>query len=59
MSTILVLLSLLAPWYRFSDGSGTSPGWLLLVAGLLPGDWSLYHVLLVVMAASLAVYPAA
>ncbi len=55
LPTVLVLLSLFAPWYRFSDGSGTFPGWLMLAAGLLPTDWSPYHVLLLMMAASLAV----
>jgi len=54
LPALLVLLSLCAPWYRFSDGSSTFSGWLTLVASLLPTDWSLYHVLLAVMTASLA-----
>jgi len=42
-SSILIMLSLLLPWYQFSDVDTWCPGLVILIAPFSAGGWTLMH----------------
>ncbi len=46
--SILIVLSLLLPWYQFSDAGTASPGWVILIdAFAAPAGWTQVRLLLI------------